>query len=96
MRASTLFDCFPDVWGTIALREVTYGVSLLHPPLPLCWAGASLDCLARGCQAVWHGIAGPGVTYGVSLLLPFVQHTLLFPGLIHSGRVRRLIEVTPM
>ena len=30
----------------------------------------------------------------LSLLLPFVQHTLLFPpGLIHSGRVRRLVEV---
>ena len=74
---------------------MTYGVSLLHPHLPLCGAAALADCLARGSPAVWHGIAGPGVTYGVSLLLTFVQHTLLFPGLIHSGRVRRLIVVAP-
>ena len=93
LPAMPLLDCFLGVWRTIALREVTYGVSLLHPHLPLCGAAASVDCLARGCPAVWHGIAGPGVTYGVSLLLPFVHHTLLFPGLIHSGRVRRLIGV---
>ena len=71
-------------------------VSLLHPHLPLCGAPASVDCLARGPAAVWHGIAGPGVTYAVSLLLPFVRHTLLFPGFIHSAMVRRQIEVSPL
>ena len=86
-----LFDCFPGVWSTIELRDVTYGV-----PPPLCVAPALVDCLARGPAAVWHGIAGPGVTYAVSLLLPFVRHTLLFPGFIHSAMVRRQIEVSPL
>ena len=45
-------------------------------------------------EAVWH--CGPrGDLWPVSLLQPFVQHTLLFPGLIHSGRVRRLIGAAP-